>query len=901
MAINLLEALDSAGEFRSAIFLTYTLNLQFFEQMIAPRLDAAGCTNVLILSDTTGYDEALLRGARSLSGAGTRYVCARLRSLGHGVQHTKLVLLAGPQAGRLLVGSGNLTLQGFGRNLELFDRYDLDLDAQPVATEAEHYPFYAIWQLIQRIHKYEADLPAAVGGQLQTILQTSPWLQQPVMSPNELQLWHNYDRPLFDRIAELEPVEELQIIAPFFDLMAIQALVKHLRPQRLVVGVDAFHPNLDGPTLAARCRTWGCELAIRAFDGQSLRRPLHAKAIVGIDTQGVWWIAGSANCTRPALLGSWRQDGNLELVSWKRVSERSILDTIWQDDQLAVQTRDPASLLDTSVESDNPTPIIPPLDLLELSYQQRVIRGRVRFEGPASEETVWALELLRGYEQIPFKLKSDGSFTVQLSRPLQSVEAARVLQLVDGTVVTCSAYVWIDQPAELARYAQRAFYVHVQEGIKTFDGAGKLFEELMNFLWQRADPRTFDPASGELAAFRVRGRHTPQQTEDDGPPPPASAFIVDDDMVHRISQRIAGTMGHERSTLSLQDLLSLVLLRLTVRTVPGTPDVAEGSQPDVERDVVVLADHEERQRAAMAQIRAYLLRYSRNYALRLGDEEFVAAAGAERLFENQVLLGRVLLEVADKCGTEVTPDAVFSRSDFQRCALLMLSGMFWPAGAELDGTSAWDLLSAQRDPVQLPQMAEKTELLVIVAELIARAWGEAPTWQRGMINPTLVQEYLGIQALLHRIEQRLGQRFWSRLSDMPVSTLSLLGFRRLADVEHESRQAHVFQITIARLDRLASYRTPVEEKFAPLLAWWSSPQHLLPPPLQIAREYPREVELLRTRPKARVVALVEGTSHCPACFRRLAQAVQDRLRRGNLEMCNNCRNAMLYWKPTLRQ
>src|SRR5262249_44690257 len=399
MGISLLDALDSAGEFRSAIFLTYTLNLQFFEQMIAPRLDAAGCTNVLILSDTAGYDEALLRGARSLSGAGTRYVCARLRSLGRGVQHAKLVLLAGPRAGRLLVGSGNLTLQGFGRNLELFDRYDLDLDAQSDTTDADRYPFYAIWQLIQQIHEHEADLPVAVGGQLQTILQTSPWLQQPVMSPNELQLWHNYDRSLFDRIAELEPVEELQIIAPFFDMMAIQALVKHLRPQRLMVGVDAFHPNLDGSTLAARCRAWGCELAIRAFDGQSLRRPLHAKAIVGINAQGVWWIAGSANCTRPALLDSWRQDGNLELVSWKRVSDRSILDTIWQDEQLAVRTRDPASLQDTSVESDYPTPIIPPLDLLELSYQQRVIRGRVRFEGPASEETVWALELLRGYEQ----------------------------------------------------------------------------------------------------------------------------------------------------------------------------------------------------------------------------------------------------------------------------------------------------------------------------------------------------------------------------------------------------------------------------------------------------------------------------------------------------------------------
>ena len=110
----------------------------------------------------------------------------------------------------------------------------------------------------------------------------------------------------------------------------------------------------------------------------------------------------------------------------------------------------------------------------------------------------------------------------------------------------------------------------------------------------------------------------------------------------------------------------------------------------------------------------------------------------------------------------------------------------------------------------------------------------------------------------------------------------------------------MFQATIGRLDSLVSYRTPVEEKFAPLFAWWSSPQRALPPPAEIGREYAREVALLHTRPNAHVAALVDNAAHCPACFHRLAQNVLDRVRRGNLEMCNNCRKVVLYWKPTLK-
>src|SRR5688572_5224771 len=131
MAIDLLNVIrdDSAVKsdgFTGAIFLTYSLNLTFFEQLLAPALDQAGCANVLILTDPDGYQQALEMGASSIQTAGLRYVCTPLLRKGTGIQHAKMLFMAGPNRGRLLIGSGNLTFHGFGRNLEIYSRFDYD-------------------------------------------------------------------------------------------------------------------------------------------------------------------------------------------------------------------------------------------------------------------------------------------------------------------------------------------------------------------------------------------------------------------------------------------------------------------------------------------------------------------------------------------------------------------------------------------------------------------------------------------------------------------------------------------------------------------------------------------------------------------------------------------------------
>jgi hypothetical protein len=172
------------GGFSGAIFLSYSLNLAFYEQIIAPALDQAGCSNALILVDPDGYNAALEMGAKRIGGAGLRYVVTPIIRRRGGIQHVKLLLMAGPRYGRLLVGSGNLTLHGFSRNLELFSHFEFIYGE---SSEHERYPFAQAWGLVERL-ELEGQLPTTAQTQITALRENAPWMSSDSREPAEFRL-----------------------------------------------------------------------------------------------------------------------------------------------------------------------------------------------------------------------------------------------------------------------------------------------------------------------------------------------------------------------------------------------------------------------------------------------------------------------------------------------------------------------------------------------------------------------------------------------------------------------------------------------------------------------------------------------------------------------------------------
>ena len=113
-----------AGKFHSAIFTSYSINLYYLEQQILPLLGSKSIHYVSVLADSNMLD-AQLEAYSFLSEQRKRnYAINGIQC--NGAFHPKIIFLAGETTLLLLVGSGNLTSSGHGKNLEVWNAIYID-------------------------------------------------------------------------------------------------------------------------------------------------------------------------------------------------------------------------------------------------------------------------------------------------------------------------------------------------------------------------------------------------------------------------------------------------------------------------------------------------------------------------------------------------------------------------------------------------------------------------------------------------------------------------------------------------------------------------------------------------------------------------------------------------------
>lgn len=579
-------AADSAakhGGFVGAVFLTYSLNLNFFEQIIAPALDRAGCANVLIITDPDGYASVLDLGACSLTGVGRRYVVAPLRRRGAGIQHAKMLLMAGEKRGRLMIGSGNLTHNGYGRNMELVTCFDYDVLED---TASGRYAFTVAWQLARRLAD-DGYLTSAAWRQVGTLSEKASWLNMAAEPPEYVQVWHNYETPILSQLQFWQAqrtggtgaLRELYVIAPYYDrdVSTFRRLHEQLAPESLRLWVDPQAANLNGQRLA---QVWHkLPGAADAFSVQGLTkkgasRSLHAKALIGIEESGAWCLTGSANISRPAMQRTWLNGGNLELVTCHWQPSAGAFSYLLAEPNLIVTPIDVSTVTETVEEpSERPLRVATPLAIVEATLHNSQLQVTLSAAPPPAIDEK-QVQFLRSDREMSLPAPSSSRFSIELEQPLTGVEAICVKL---GDIL--SPYCWIDQPAELDRFGARAYYQRVKGQIETFDGAAQLFEELLNYLWERVDPEETRTSDDDDKNNSRRPRRRPgQQSDGDGvpEPPPAADFISEELLVDSIHWAIDGQFRYDRSVLSLRELLSLVLLRLTAPTQLDADTVTDG-------------------------------------------------------------------------------------------------------------------------------------------------------------------------------------------------------------------------------------------------------------------------------------------------------------------------------------
>lgn len=321
---------DIAAE--SSVILTYELDLPIYEGWVRRRLSAAGAGNQVVFCDLQIYEREL-EGLATARHIGRTYSLTPVRRAG--AFHPKVCLLLGRTKGRLLVGSGNVTVGGLLRNAELFGRFDYERQS----GTGPHQAFGAVWSLIEELTRGASDV---VQKQIARAASWAPWIREaPTVDDRTLLIGGHGRSPLAAQIGSLlgrAKAKSAVVLSASFDrrLGALTSLANLTAQHRVRCIVQPGSVELDGKAVERLKGVVQWYPFVDPYPREKRKRKdirLHAKLIVLDCGDRELVVYGSANASRPALLD---EDANTEVVvaCW-HTGPKSIVERLGLDRCLA--------------------------------------------------------------------------------------------------------------------------------------------------------------------------------------------------------------------------------------------------------------------------------------------------------------------------------------------------------------------------------------------------------------------------------------------------------------------------------------------------------------------------------------------------------------------------------------
>lgn len=295
MGLSVLDVIDG-GKWERALFTTYALSLSFFESILLRSLRRVGCQETWVITDVQGYRDSLIE--RRSQGVGQEFRLVPV-SLKEGVFHPKCIYLAGGTFDVLLVGSGNLTFGGFGRNLEVIEV--LLSTTAPSAFE----DFASFLTSIENRAGKDLHCPDLAWIKIFQECASRSSQSLPQSSQEQPRLIHTVDASVLSQlpaqITHLNP-RELTIMSPFFDNdgNAVRRLADALGCTSVRIAIRPNEHKCSFPFSEAL--KWKRSKIVAVWPDESeLKRPLHAKWIEARGEAGTAVLTGSINATTAAV------------------------------------------------------------------------------------------------------------------------------------------------------------------------------------------------------------------------------------------------------------------------------------------------------------------------------------------------------------------------------------------------------------------------------------------------------------------------------------------------------------------------------------------------------------------------------------------------------------------------
>lgn len=290
----------------AAVFGSFNVSFPFFEQVIQPALRGKGCHHQILLMDAAKCGDVAGDAELSPQRAGMDYCLVPVRAPRS--FHPKFMLLLGRIQSRVLVGSHNLTLSGFGLNREVTNRIVVKPSDGSQALAAAVFQFARSWTAVAAPELVElVDVCAA----------RAPWITAPAGTPADCAVLGTLPEgpSLWERLRGHinADVARVTVLGPYFDseLRFLKVLAETLAPSDFVVAVSPEHSEI--PANAERLVPAARWVDLTGW-GDGSDRLVHAKLLLVELRDGTSvLVSGSANPSAPAWLGE-PAERNAELV-----------------------------------------------------------------------------------------------------------------------------------------------------------------------------------------------------------------------------------------------------------------------------------------------------------------------------------------------------------------------------------------------------------------------------------------------------------------------------------------------------------------------------------------------------------------------------------------------------------
>ena len=284
------------GQWQDALFTTYALSLSFFEsQILKPGLARRGCRSIHILCDLDGYASCL--SERLSQRVGTEYQVTPL-ALRAGVFHPKIAYLAGRDGDVVLVGSGNLTFGGYGRNVEVFEILTSARDAGAFRDLAGFFEGLPA----------KSGIALAEPESLRIFAERARAVPFDPAAAHEARLLHTVATPISDQVlasvADHGGATKVRALSPFFDPDAagIIEFAEVCGAKELTIGILKGQENRSTFPFGNLSGNRALKLQAAEVESVAPERTLHAKWLELDLADGMrLTITGSVNATRKSL------------------------------------------------------------------------------------------------------------------------------------------------------------------------------------------------------------------------------------------------------------------------------------------------------------------------------------------------------------------------------------------------------------------------------------------------------------------------------------------------------------------------------------------------------------------------------------------------------------------------